>query len=81
MLHFLHPFSREVADNTPISSAIKGCTCVFDALSGNYSLERGKFGKIFLLLVAVASQSVRGESRAICANVIVGPVPENLPTY
>jgi len=64
MLHFLHAFSREVAENTPISSAIKGWTCVFVALSGNYSLKGRECGKIFSFLVAIACQSVGAISEA-----------------
>ncbi|QCL72509.1 hypothetical protein CFBP5877_02595 [Agrobacterium tumefaciens] len=47
MLHFLHAFSREIAEDTPISSAIKGWTCVFVALWRNYSIEGSVCGKIF----------------------------------
>ncbi|QKW96096.1 hypothetical protein GSF67_02695 [Agrobacterium sp. CGMCC 11546] len=64
MLLFLHAFSREVAEDTPISSAIKGWTCVFVALSGNYSLNRQEFGKIFSFLVAIACPSVGAISEA-----------------
>ncbi|PNQ25282.1 hypothetical protein EXN23_24085 [Agrobacterium salinitolerans] len=58
MLHFLHAFSREVADNTPISSAIKRWTCVFVSLSGNYSLEHVRCGKLFQALAVVAQIAI-----------------------